>query len=115
VKLKESFIVKKFGPNARLDVRFRGQTGKYLLVLSFSGFEPKWSFGALGVAKSESLLSDFFSLRREGFLTVHPLRLLGKYTPAGRHFFECSLYGLVLCLCRSLFGVGRSLSTHVRP
>jgi hypothetical protein len=40
VKLKESFIVKKFGPNARLDVRFRGQTGKCLLVLSFSGFEP---------------------------------------------------------------------------
>ena len=38
-------------------------------------------------------LAIIFSLRRGAFLTVHPLRLLGKYKPAGRHFFECSLYG----------------------
>jgi hypothetical protein len=46
---------------------------------------------------STVLLSPFsaiiFSLQRGAFLTVHPLRLLGKYKPAGRHFFECSLYG----------------------
>ena len=45
------------------------------------------------MAESESFSAIIFSLRRGAFLTVYPLRLLGKYKPAGRHFFECSLYG----------------------
>jgi hypothetical protein len=28
------------------DVRYQGQSGKHLLALSFSGFDPKRTFGA---------------------------------------------------------------------
>jgi hypothetical protein len=45
---------------------------------------------------------------------VNPLHLLGKYEPAGRRFFECALYPGILCSRRALFGLGRSLSVHIR-
>jgi len=73
---------------------FEGANRKTLLVLSFSGFETHVAIRGLWGWRSRSPFpAIMFSLGREGFLTVHPLRLLGKYTPAGRHFIECSLYG----------------------
>ncbi len=57
--------------------------------------------------------SLFFCCKGGGFLTVNPLRLLGKYEPDRRRFFECALYGRVLCLRPAIFGLGRSLSVQV--
>jgi|SRR5262245_20104948 hypothetical protein len=63
------------------------------------------------------LISDLRRLIRPGLplpFPVNPLHLLGKYEPAGRRFFECALYPGILCSRRALFGVGRSLSVHIR-
>src|SRR6266540_1074536 len=44
----------------------------------------------------------------------HSLSTTGKYEPAGRRFFECALHPGILCSRRALFGLGRSLSVHIR-
>src|SRR6266481_4575972 len=59
--------------------------------------------------------SLFFFCKGGGFLTVNPLRLLGKYEPDRRRFFECALYGRVLCLRRAIFGLGRKRSADAGP
>src|SRR5215831_7643534 len=62
---------------------FEGANRKTLLVLSFSGFEPTWPFGALGVAKSESLLSDYFFVG-EGRLPYCPSAPFARQVYASR-------------------------------
>jgi hypothetical protein len=73
------------------------------------------------VGKSRSfifpVISDLRRLIRPSLplpFPVNPLHLLGKYEPAGRRFFECALYPRILCSRRALFGLGRSLSVHIR-
>src|SRR6266516_7698473 len=44
----------------------------------------------------------------------HSLSTTGKYEPAGRRFFECALHPGILCSRRALFGLGRSLTVHIR-
>jgi hypothetical protein len=48
-------------------------------------------------------------------IPVDALCLLSKRDPMGRQLLQSGLYGLVHCLCRALFGIGRSLSVVVRP
>jgi hypothetical protein len=63
-------------PTVFRDVRFQGQSGKHLLTLSFSGFDPDvWSGRALQVDFAELAVSGLASMYPAFDWSVQPSRL----------------------------------------
>jgi hypothetical protein len=118
VSVAQAALVRAGPTSADRDAAFTVERFKFVTPIA----EAPWRQLQLDkVGKSRSficpVISDLRRLIRPSLplpFPVNPLHLLGKYEPAGRRFFECALYPRILCSRRALFGLGRSLSVHIR-
>jgi len=118
VSVAQAALVRAGPTSADRDAAFTVERFKFVTPIA----EAPWRQLQLDkVGKSRSficpVISDLRRLIRPSLplpFPVNPLHLLGKYEPAGRRFFECALYPRILCSRHALFGLGRSLSVHIR-